>query len=81
MYIRQFTGAYAGEVRDVAFEAAKRLIQSGQAEAVDFNPPSPRSERVESVSIEGKPVDVVAAKAPEPVRMPIIDKNSKKKSR
>jgi hypothetical protein len=55
MYIRALIGAYSGEIRDVAYDSAKRLIDSGQATAVDFNP-TVRSERVEGVSIEGEPV-------------------------
>lgn len=55
MYIRGLTGAYAGEIRDVAYDAARRLIDSGDAIAV-YDDPQVRSERVEGVFIEGQAV-------------------------
>jgi hypothetical protein len=55
MYIRGLTGAYAGEIRDVAYDAARRLIDTGAAVAV-YDDPQVRSERVEGVFIEGHPV-------------------------
>lgn len=87
MYIKNLTGAYAGQIRDIAFDAAARLIANGDAVAVDYNPPSftapsVRSERVESVSLEGKSLSSVTANPlAGPKLVPISDKSSKKKSR
>lgn len=71
MYIRSLIGAYRGEIRDVAYDSAKRLIDSGQAVAVDFNP-QVRSERVEGVSLEGKPVTSADADT-DPFLVPVVE--------
>jgi hypothetical protein len=55
MYIRSLIGAYKGEIRDVAYDSARRLIDLGEATAV-YDDPQVRSERVESVFLEGHAV-------------------------
>lgn len=40
MFVRLNIGAYSGEVRDLAFEAADAMIKNGSAEKVDFSQPA-----------------------------------------
>lgn len=41
MFVRMKAGAYAGQVREIKFEAAREMIADGRAERVDRPDPAP----------------------------------------
>jgi len=46
MFVRMKIGAYAGEIREVAFLAGKQLVDAGRAIKIDLSCPSAESSPV-----------------------------------
>jgi hypothetical protein len=63
MFIRMLSGGYAGEIREVRFDAARDLITSGRAERVSYEPES--TPAVHDIAAAGRiPPPAVPMKSP-----------------
>lgn len=59
MHVRMLVGARAGEIQDMAFEAARHLLETGQAEDpyAERLAPEVRSDRIEQTNVFSAPMD------------------------
>lgn len=75
MFVRMKTGKYAGEVREVAFEAGRDLIDSGRADKFTFEGPAELPLVVQSVA---DPLDAEVAKPAPRIIAPGLKRKGKR---